>query len=192
MFARGSAGAAGRSRHRVPGGFPHPRAEFRAGSRPGGFRRRMPALLPRPGSSENTDRRSAEPVPRRGGLFPVPSPAAGRPSRKSGIAPAPRVHNNRGPRRPRLSDRAHRPLRQVCGPKQNPPGGCRPRPAWLAGKAAGSGSLANSSSQPTPGAAGSVGLARRAQAAAPCRARAPQPGLGSSRRTEYPLFSSLQ
>lgn len=188
MFARGSAGAAGRSRHRVPGGFPHPRAEFRAGSRPGGFRRRMLALLPRPGSSENTDRR-AELVPRRWGLFPVASSA---PPASPALPPPPEsittaAHGTRA-----SPDRAHRPLRQVCGPKQNPPGGCRPRPAWLAGKAAGSGSLANSSSPPTPGAAGSVGLARRAQAAAPCRARAPQPGLGSSRRTEYPLFSSLQ
>ncbi|KAL4700759.1 hypothetical protein H8959_014763 [Pygathrix nigripes] len=31
------------------------------------------------------------------GLFPVASPAPGCPSRKSSVAPAPRVHNNRGP-----------------------------------------------------------------------------------------------
>ena len=36
------------------------------------------------------------------GLFPVASPAPDRPSSKSGVAPAPRVHNNRGPRSPRL------------------------------------------------------------------------------------------
>lgn len=89
MFAKGSAGAAGRSR-RVPGGFPHPRA---------GFRRRTLALLPRPGSSESPDRRMGI-LPRRWGSFRWPPPAPDRPSRKSGVAPAPRVHNNRGPKEP--------------------------------------------------------------------------------------------
>lgn len=34
---------------RVSGGFPHPRVEFIAGSRPGWFRRRLPAPPPWPG-----------------------------------------------------------------------------------------------------------------------------------------------
>lgn len=116
MFARRSAGAADRRRRRVPGGFPHPQAEYRAGSRPGAFRRRMLALLPQPGSSENPDPR-VETVPRHRGSFRWPP----RPSRKAGVAPAPRVHNNRGPEAPRaFLERAHSPLRQVCRQKQNP------------------------------------------------------------------------
>lgn len=133
MFARGSAGAAGRSRHRVPGGFPHPQAEFRAGSRPGGFRRRMLALLPRPGSSENTDRR-AELVARRWGLFPVASPAPGRPSRKSGVAPAPRVRNNRGPRRPRLTGSRPPPPPSSLRAETKPSGWLPPSHSMVSGE----------------------------------------------------------
>lgn len=90
MFARGSAGAVSRSR-RVPGGFPHPRAVFR---------RRMLALLPRPGSSENPDRRMGL-VPRCGGSFRWLPPAA--PPASPALPPPPESITTAGPRHPRLS-----------------------------------------------------------------------------------------
>ena len=61
-----------------------------------------PGRVPAPNAgSTATAREFGEPRPAHGasaevrGLFPVASP--GCPSRKSGVAPAPRVHNNRGP-----------------------------------------------------------------------------------------------
>lgn len=190
MFARGSAGAAGLNR-RVPGGFPHLRAGFRAGSRPGEFGRRVLALLLRPRSLENPDR-CVGPVPRCGGSFRRPPPHSAAPPASPALPPPPESITTEGPRRQRLSGSRPPPPPTSLRTETKPSGGCSPRPAWLAGKAAGPGSLANSSYRPTLGAAGSVGPARRAQAPAPCGARAPQPGPSSSRCTESPLFSSLQ
>lgn len=181
MFARGSAGAAGRSR-RVCGGFPHPQA---------GFQRRMLALLPRPGRLESPDRRMGL-VQRRWCSFRWPPPPPAAPPASPALPPPPESITTAGPRRPRLFGARPPPPPTSLRTETKPSGGCRPRPAWLAGKAAGPVSLAKSSSRPTPGAAGSVSPAGLAQAAAPCRARAPQPGPGSSWCMESPLFSSLQ
>lgn len=110
-------------------------------------------------------------------------PVLGRPSGQACAFPAPRVHNNRGPAVPAPLPARPLPLRTSLRTERKPSGPVPHSPGVVSGKAAGLGSLANSSSQPTP--------ARRAQAAAPYQARAPQPGPSSYRCAESP-FISLQ
>ncbi|XP_031791647.1 allergen Asp f 7 homolog [Piliocolobus tephrosceles] len=100
MFARGSAGTAGRSR-RVPGGFPYHRCELLAGSWPAGCRHQMLTRPPRPGSLET--RQLAGLAARRRGSFrwPLPPPAA--PPASPVLPPPPESITTAGPQCPRLS-----------------------------------------------------------------------------------------
>ncbi|XP_012893061.1 PREDICTED: proline-rich protein 2-like [Dipodomys ordii] len=172
---KGSAGAASRV-GRVPGGFRYCRLEGGSPPERGRAAHRSGAATAREFREPRAARGARHKGARSFSRLRVP------PARPPGVAPAPRVLNNRGPPAPAPPPRgAHCPL-QVCRQKQNPQGTGPPRPAWSA-EHPGGGSRAGSELRvstksghrgPSPPGAG------RGPQPSP-RAAAVQPGPASSR-----------
>lgn len=152
--------------------------ELPAGSQPIRLWWRILARLPRFRSSETPA------VPRVSGqnLSRPQSPPA-----NTALLPPPESLTTAGPWCPRLP-RARPPTPPSLPTETNPRGGCCIHPAWLAQKDSRPRLALNSRGRPTPDTVSSVGLTHQAAAAAPCRARAPQPGPCSIRRSEIPFF----
>jgi hypothetical protein len=106
------------------------------------------------------------------------------------LPPPPESLTTAGPRRPRLPGARPPPPPTTLPAETKPSGRLPPSPSVVSGERRGPRLAPNSSSRPTPDSEGPD----QAPDAAPCRARAPQPGPGSSQCTEswLPPFCSLR